>query len=879
MRRTTLEIAPLIGRADELDRIMAALGGVAPASFVLAGPAGVGKTRLAAEVAKAAGSLDYNTAHVASTMSAASFPFGPFAPLLPVSDLARDDLLGLLRQASEALMNLAGKGRRLLLVVDDAHLLDDGSAALVHQLVRASSCSLLASVRTPAPTPDSITALWKDELSERIDLGPLSQADIEELAAKTLGGPVAGTSVQWLWSTSRGNALYLRELVVGALESGSLVDDNGIWTLRLPLTAPDRLVELVASRLSSLAPDTVKVIELLAIGEPLGLKLLEGVASAEALEEAEDAGLMEVRRDGQRLNARLAQPVYGEVLRQRLPQSRLHRLLPVLAALLEGTGARRREDVLRIARWQLDGGGPGDPEILGRAARLASSMFDRDLSARLARAAYDSGGGVAAGLALGEAEFSLGRHQEAETVLAALVPLCSTDMEIAQVANARAYNLGVLMANPAAASAVLKEALWAMTDVSARLRIVARLASKLLFEGDPEAALAAAEELLASEEDMHVYRGAYASSTSWALLGRGDRAVEVARRGFEAHRRAKDSNQLPEVQLIGSVLGHAAVGRLAEAEADAKTGYEACLAVGDNEGVATFALLRGWVYVEQGLLGRAAKNFLEGASINREIRDDAALRWCLGGLALAEGMAGRAVEAAAATSELDDLPPTWMTIFEAELIKRGRAWASVAAGDVSLACDMLTRAAEPAALDHQWVAEAHLLHDVARLGEPASVAPRLADLAIVIDGDLSTAFARHTAAMVRRSAGQLEEASLGFEAVGAWLLAAEARSAAGVIYQSEGTSRKAKAAERRTAELVALCGDVRTPGLPSGGAIDQLTRREKEVATLAAAGVSSKDIAARLFLSIRTVDNHLHHAYTKLGVTSREELALALASE
>ena len=55
-----------------------------------------------------------------------------------------------------------------------------------------------------------------------------------------------------------------------------------------------------------------------------------------------------------------------------------------------------------------------------------------------------------------------------------------------------------------------------------------------------------------------------------------------------------------------------------------------------------------------------------------------------------------------------------------------------------------------------------------------------------------------------------------------------------------------------------------------------LTAREREVAGLAAAGVPSKEIAERLFLSVRTVNNHLQNAYTKLGVSSRAEVARVL---
>ncbi len=55
-----------------------------------------------------------------------------------------------------------------------------------------------------------------------------------------------------------------------------------------------------------------------------------------------------------------------------------------------------------------------------------------------------------------------------------------------------------------------------------------------------------------------------------------------------------------------------------------------------------------------------------------------------------------------------------------------------------------------------------------------------------------------------------------------------------------------------------------------------LTARERDIATLAAQGESSKAIAAQLFLSVRTVNNHLQSVYSKLGVTGRGQLAVAL---
>ena len=150
----------------------------------------------------------------------------------------------------------------------------------------------------------------------------------------------------------------------------------------------------------------------------------------------------------------------------------------------------------------------------------------------------------------------------------------------------------------------------------------------------------------------------------------------------------------------------------------------------------------------------------------------------------------------------------------------------------------------------------------------AGVAPKI----------LPTDAAGHATALAQGRAAGLEAAGLAFERVGAALLAAEAFLAAAAAYRSDGLARPASAMARRAGELAASCGDVRTPGLSFGTDKERLTRREREVAAMAAAGASSREIAAKLVLSVRTVDNHLQNVYSKLGVTSRDELAEVLRS-
>jgi DNA-binding CsgD family transcriptional regulator len=76
--------------------------------------------------------------------------------------------------------------------------------------------------------------------------------------------------------------------------------------------------------------------------------------------------------------------------------------------------------------------------------------------------------------------------------------------------------------------------------------------------------------------------------------------------------------------------------------------------------------------------------------------------------------------------------------------------------------------------------------------------------------------------------------------------------------------------------LSARCGNPATPALrelTSAPATALLTHREREVVELAARGLTNREIAERLYVSIRTVNTHLYRSYAKLGVNDRDELA------
>ena len=131
----------------------------------------------------------------------------------------------------------------------------------------------------------------------------------------------------------------------------------------------------------------------------------------------------------------------------------------------------------------------------------------------------------------------------------------------------------------------------------------------------------------------------------------------------------------------------------------------------------------------------------------------------------------------------------------------------------------------------------------------------------------------YTDALARRDGAALLTSIMEFQDLGMNLYAAEAAAAA-VGLLREVRSSAAAGCRRGTRQAGGPL-----PGRANAGARRQAAgadNREREIARFAAAGVASKEIAERLYLSSRTVDNHLMRVYAKLGVSGRTELAAAL---
>jgi DNA-binding CsgD family transcriptional regulator len=315
-------------------------------------------------------------------------------------------------------------------------------------------------------------------------------------------------------------------------------------------------------------------------------------------------------------------------------------------------------------------------------------------------------------------------------------------------------------------------------------------------------------------------------------------------------------------------------GRLADAAALATAAYEATPPSAPPDAFVWLAQQRGRCALLTGQVETACRWLGEAAARCETHALQGPRRLVLSELAAAAACAGDVETSARAAHEAAALPAFGFALSEQHL---GAGWARAAAGDLPGARVALAEAADIARSTGYRSSEAWLLHDIARLGDAPSVTDRLAELASLCEGDLVPAYAAHTEALVAGRADGLTAAADRFEAIGALLLAAEACAEAAQALQRAGDRRASAAMSVRASAFADACEGARTPALAISVMVTPLTSRERDIASLAAQGVSSKDIADQLFLSVRTVNNHLQNVYSKLGVGSRRELATALA--
>jgi ATP/maltotriose-dependent transcriptional regulator MalT len=858
---------PLVGRDAELEVAVAHVR--AGTGVVLRGAAGVGKSRLAAEVAAR---LDGPVVTVFATAATRGVPLGGLAPLLVTTAgvPSAEGGAGLLARAHAALA-ARGAGDRVHLVVDDVHLLDELSATVVLQAVLDGRVVLVATRRTGADVPEPIARLRHEAGVADVDVAPLDREQVDAVLRAVLGGAVDAATLTELWRVSEGNTLLLHELVTDALARRVLVRGAHGWALDGALSG-GAVADAVAARLATTPLAARSGLDALAVAGELDLAHALELLGPADLEVLEDDGVVTVRDDDRGAAVvRFAHPLYADVLAGQLGVMARRRICRALADRVAAGGALDDPDLVRVARWRVESGDVDDVAMLTAAARVALGGYEYHDAAVLAEVVWRRARTVAAAELLAEALAFVGRPGEVLALLAEAEVHAHTDAERTRLA-VRRGSAALWSGDVEGALALNATARAAVTSPVCAAELRAHHATLLLGAARPADAAAIASELVDHADARVALEAAFALAGAELHLGRGIDSLARSTEAYHRHAATEGSVGLghPGIHLVRAAHALVFLGRAPEAATRVRMLRVAAVRARMPLGELWASVLLGGAEL---LMGRVtpATEWLDRAV---QVGD-------AGRLDLAQGIAAAWSALAVAQSDggdvaaaIDRLDRTTVAILTEPDALRARAWAAVAAGELTEARRILHDAARCARSLGAVYAQATAWHDLVRLGDARAAVGPLADL--VGQGELLDAQQRHAVASAERSADGLADVAARFEAMGALLLAAEACRELADVARRDGDQRAGRAADHRVDVLRARCPGAATPGLRAASAVVPLSGREREVALLAADGRSNREIAAALVLSVRTVENHLRGAYEKLGVAGRDDLGDAL---
>ncbi len=810
----------------------------------------------------------------------------------------------------------------VMIVLDDVHLADGSSWEALNYLTRnLVDCRILillaariAELAEDRVANDVLLGLEQEGLLHRLRVAPLSAPEIQALAEAVVGSEVPDALVAWLMERARGSPMFAVGLMRALVDEGADLEHPALRAL------PEDLALRVESRLGQLDPVARAVLELMAVaGYRAELSDLVGLSGqsldelAPILERLVRVRLVSEIEDGRDLSYEIDHPLIEEAIYRSIGGARRRALHRHAARVLVEAGrlGGAAPHFVRAAE-------PGDDEAIGALCEALRQAEGRQHH-REALALLDA---LIELVPPGDHRWqqvlrAMPRQPEwvvdhradafAEIGVRAM-RLIEQVMERSSDSTARAsvkFNLGSLLA-------------WASGEIEQGSRLVDE--ARVLFEtsGEVGQALLCANELgylsaLAGDAAGHeaIARAVQAAgvetgdrlvelqalcSLSWALLVAGrhepagpvlERALEIAREDQKAYRA---TYLLAEQGWVA-----AQSGRMHEARsllADAMAGNPAFR----DTYLLDFAVVANWL---TGDLDDAVSAFRDqvawtgGVSRRRSVGGAHAV------MALSElGRDAEAADVQASVAGAFDGKDWWV---HSDLARwagavsidfRGRRGEAMA--DLGATVDRMT------ALGY-WNWARFALADLAECAADSfddGVGTRAARLVASDpwppDAPSQRALRDFTGAAAAlacrdhdKAAVMLEGAADAFAALGWRLFDGRARALLGHALAGRDRTRSV-ASLQGAVDRFESCGAVvrrdraldalrrlGTKGLRTRTAIagpDSLTKREREVARLAARGCSAKEIAEQLFIGERTVETHLANAYAKLGVGSKLEL-------
>ena len=875
-----------LARGADADRVRAAL--IAPESMgvVITGDRGVGKS-LVGRSALAGFGPDVYTLQLRTSGPGAATPYGCLAftlARLPQSSLGSPTAI--LHGITSLIRNDAA-GRKCVILVDNAASLDEQSTGVLLNLLQTGTARLIATAQraTDLP-PDFYWLITSGQLAE-VRLASMTEIETREVLQAALGHRVSTALASQMHELVGGSPTLLQAVVSEQIERGNLVLSGSVWTLldEVVLDGKTALEDIVRARYARESPEAREVIEVLSCARCMSLSRLARMYGPGLIADMEDAGQIVVDRTDRHF-VTLGDRYLGDIVRNWLSVERRLELRDKVPGHQEDElGELTVEDLLAYAAWTHDCHAELAPAHALAAAQAAVRLFDPKFALK-----------CAGSIAPGDSEWPAGQLQKAAAYLQLGLPLQAMsaldDVTEAQINDLAPEAFAELIAAKADCMAWLEDRSGKVPELirQARLRLqefrredgdadaLARAGlcldlcefNYLSFIGDYQPmmdrlAAAAASADTDAIDPVHRLRTSIILMEALCLTGKELQARELMR---DIGGRLVEWANVPRIRenfawrsfnvLLLSGQWRQSIDMLKDASGRAGHGL--------HSGSAATDLAVGLAYVYAGR-GHLALDPLLAAIAQLEVRTSLhALRQAYAATAFAYAQMGSSVQA---TVYLDrarsaDGPARFVVSSSAEFcMDMASRWL----GDPD-AKDRLVHAAE-----RHFRNGLYTLAGISMFGATVNGTVKdfqfLEEIAALREGPLAE-LSRVVAVGSRKkdAVTMLEAAEL---AAALELDAVQARCAA-LAFDFAKAAGLAGSATAAHSMLESLSDSV--PALPvvphNNGPL--LTERERQIAALAGNGVSNKDIALEVGISVRTVEGHLYQVFTKLGVSSRSDL-------
>lgn len=921
----------LLGRDDELERLDALLDAATTglSALVVQGEPGIGKSAVLREGMARGADRSFRVLVARPVESEAGFPFvglgdlldpvvEELVPLLPPPQrraleaaLLRVDVEGMGSDAQGVslavvhAMRTVASWQPTLVVIDDVQWLDAPSARVLRFALRRlvdEPIGLLMSWRQTNgdQSPLGTDRVIPPERLLQLRLGPLSVEALGRLVRDQLGAGIPGSRMEDIHRASAGNPFLGLELARAMLQAG------GAGAPGEPLPVSANLSELLGDRLRALSPDARELLALVAALSQPTVDVIRRVAPAAAqdrpdpLVEAERAGVIELEQE----QIRFSHPLLRSVAYAQVPAAvrrSMHRRLA-------GAGLPTEEAARHLALGA-DGPDPHAAAALDAAAYRARARGAPDAAGELLELALrltpsgDADDRRRRSFDAAEFRFEAGDTDRARSLLEEAV-------SVAPEGPARAdalRRLGWLRYHEesyVSAASLFDKALQEARGDPVLTAVIERdLAWAGLMYGDVQEAAAHARKALELAEGIEDPAALAETLTAVALaeavLGEGIRA-DVLQRAIELEEQARERLLAQRPSRSTSMV----LRLVSEEPGAARQTFERlrdrAVRSGDESSLPLILHHLGEAECRSGEIASAARHVADGLEIAARTHQDPVRAMLLSTLALVEAYRGQVDAARAAATEgraLGEQTGSAVAVVQNTSVL---GFLEVSLGNASGAhrvlgplTDQVTamRLAEPGVVRF-LPDEIEALVALGEMERARSLVSLLETRAAATGQRWARGAALRGRGLLSASEGDLdgalgllEEALEEQERLDEPMEEARTMLVIARIHRR----RKQKAAsrewlmralsvferleaslwqERVGAELARLGASIGTP--------IELTATERKVAELVARGKTNREIAAELFIGVKTVEANLTRAFHKLGVRSRTELAAAL---